>query len=145
MCEATYYRLQLSAKKFPQGSRTQSGHFQKKNGNPPVYLSGPQRGQRKGATSKNIKNHQKVSKIFSRLFDIFRAGQKNVKRRRKVSKMFSTFFDNFRAAPVFRPLLGPPRFICSHVLTLFRLCVCFECANVCFFFFFERSALKPSS
>ena len=44
------------------------------------------RGQRKGATSKNVKNRQKVSKIFS------------------------TLFDNFRAAPVFRPLLGGSEF-----------------------------------
>ena len=29
------------------------------------------RGQRKGATSKNVKHRQKVSKIFSTLFDIF--------------------------------------------------------------------------
>ena len=65
------------------------------------------RGQRKGATSKNVKNRQKVSDIFSTLFDIFRAGKtKNVKHRQKVSKIISTLFDIFRAAPVFRPLLG---------------------------------------
>ena len=40
------------------------------------------RGQRKGATSKNVKSRQKMSEIFS------------------------TFIDNFRAAPVFWPLLG---------------------------------------
>ena len=39
------------------------------------------RGRRKGATSKNVKNRQKVSKSFS------------------------TLFDTFRAAPFFRPLL----------------------------------------
>ena len=64
------------------------------------------RGQRKGATSKNIKNRQKVSKIFSTLFDIFHAGQKKSKIVKKCQKYFLTCFDNFRAAPVFRPLLG---------------------------------------
>ena len=53
-------------------------------------------GQRKGATSKNVKNLQKVSKIFS----TFSRGAKNVKNRQKVSKIFSTLSDNFRAAPV---------------------------------------------
>ena len=64
------------------------------------------RGQRKGATSKNVKNRQKVSKIFSTLFDIFSRRAKNVKNRQKVSNIFSTFFDKFRAAPVFQPFLG---------------------------------------
>ena len=64
------------------------------------------RGRRKGATSKNVKNRQKVSKSFSTLFDNFCAGQKNVKNRQKASKSFSTLFDNFRAAPFYRPLLG---------------------------------------
>ena len=59
------------------------------------------RGRRKGATSKNVKNRQKVSKSFSTIF----AQGKNVKNRQKVSKSFSTLFDNFRAAPFFRPLL----------------------------------------
>ena len=60
------------------------------------------RGRRKGATSKNVKNRQKVSKNFSTLLDNFRAGKK----RQKTSKRFSTLFDNFRVAPFFRPLLG---------------------------------------
>ena len=59
----------------------------------------------KGSLQKTSKNRQKVSKIFSTLFDIFsRRAKNNVKNRQKVSKIFSTFFDNFRAAPVFRPL-----------------------------------------
>ena len=53
------------------------------------------RGRRKGATSKNVKNRQKVSKIFSTLFDIFRAGQKTskiVEKCQKVFRHFSTIF-----------------------------------------------------
>ena len=50
----------------------------------------------KGPRQKNVKNRQKVSKIYSTLFDIFRSGQKNVKKRQKTSKYFSTLFDNFR-------------------------------------------------
>ena len=62
------------------------------------------RGQRKGPRQKKVRDRQKVSKIVSTLFDIFRAGQKSskiVKNRQKVSKTFSTLFDNFCAAPVF--------------------------------------------
>ena len=53
------------------------------------------RGRRKGATSKNVKNRQKVSKSFSTLFDNFRAGQKTskiVKKCQKVFRQFSTIF-----------------------------------------------------
>ena len=50
------------------------------------------RGRRKGATSKNVNNRQKVSKSFSTLFDNFRAGQK----RQKSSKSVKKFFDTFR-------------------------------------------------
>ena len=49
----------------------------------------------KGATSKNVKNRQKVSKSFSTLFDNFRAGQKKaktVKKRQRVFRHFSTIF-----------------------------------------------------
>ena len=80
----------------------------------PFFLKGAadrKRGRRKGATSKSVKNRQKVSKIFSTLFDIFRAGAKKVKNRQKVSKYVSTLFDNFRAAPVFRPLFGGSDFL----------------------------------
>ena len=52
------------------------------------------RGRRKGATSKNVKNRQKVSKSFSTLFDIFRrAGQKTSK---IVKKRVKNIFDTFR-------------------------------------------------
>ena len=74
------------------------------------------RGRRKGATLKNVKNRQKVSKSFSILFDNFRAGQKTSKivkklqncfrhfstifaqgkKRRKSTKNFKTVFDTFR-------------------------------------------------
>ena len=53
------------------------------------------RGRRTGATSKNVKNRQKVSKSFSSLFDSFRAGQKTskiVKKCQKVFRHFSTIF-----------------------------------------------------
>ena len=68
-----------------------------------VFISGLQRGRRKGATSKNVENRQEVSKSFSTLFDNFRAEQKkkNVKNRQEVSKSFSTPFDNFRAGQKF--------------------------------------------
>ena len=57
------------------------------------------RGQWKGATSKSVNSIFDTFRQFSR-----RA--KNVKNRQKMSKIFSTLFDNFRAAPVFRRLLG---------------------------------------
>ena len=53
-------------------------------------------------TSKIVKECQKYFRHFSTFF----AQGKNVKNRQKVAKIFSTLFDNFRAAPVFRPLLG---------------------------------------
>ena len=57
------------------------------------------RGQRKGATSKKVENRQKVSKIFSTLFDIFRAGQKTskiVKKCQNIFRHFSTIFARHR-------------------------------------------------
>ena len=62
------------------------------------------RGQRKGATSKNVKNRQKVSKIFSTLFDIFRAVQKKSK---IVKKCERYIFDIFRRFPQRHQLSGP--------------------------------------
>ena len=47
------------------------------------------RDRRKGATSKNVKNRQKVSKIISTLFDNFRAGP-------KTSKIIKECQNNFR-------------------------------------------------
>ena len=73
---------------------------------PKHYISvSRKRGQRKGATSKKVKNRQNVNNIFD-TFRQFSRKAKNVKDRQKVSKIFSTLFDNFRAAAVFRPLLG---------------------------------------
>ena len=69
-------------------------------------FSGPQKGpaerpERGHATffragqKKRQKIVKKVSKIFSTLFDIFRAGHKTSKIVKKVSKIFSTLFDIF--------------------------------------------------
>ena len=55
------------------------------------YSADRKRGQRKGATSKNVKNLQKMSKIFSTVFDIFRAGQENSKIVKKCKNIFDTF------------------------------------------------------
>ena len=59
----------------------------------PLKSADCKRGRRKGATSKNVKNRQKVSKSFSTLFDNFR---KNVKKRQKSPKSVKKFFDTFR-------------------------------------------------
>ena len=74
----------------------------------------PQKGPaERGHVQKEIKNRQKLSdilstlvdlsKLFSTLFSILRAGQKQVENWQKVSWRF---FDSFRAALVFWPLLG---------------------------------------
>ena len=68
----------------------------------------------KGASGKGPRQkRQKSSKSVQNILDTFRQFSRraqNVTNRQKVSKMFSTLFDNFRAAPVFRPLLGGPDF-----------------------------------
>ena len=84
------------------------------------------RGQRKGATSKNVKSVKNIFdtfRHFSRKAKIVKTNSKGVKNIfdtfrhflhrakivnifQKVSKIFSTLFDNLCAAPVFRPLLG---------------------------------------
>ena len=46
------------------------------------------KGQRKGATSKNVKNRQKVPKIFSTLFA---QGKKRRESSKSVKKVFDTF------------------------------------------------------
>ena len=48
------------------------------------------RDQRKETTSKKGKNRQKMSKIFSTLFDIFRAGQRTSKSSKSVKNIFDT-------------------------------------------------------
>ena len=53
---------------------------------------------------KIVKKCQKYFRHFSTFFA--RRAKQNFKNRQKMAKMFSTLFDNFRAAPVFRPLLG---------------------------------------
>ena len=50
------------------------------------------RGWRKGATSKNVKNRQKVSKYFRHFSTIFAQGKK----RQKSSKSVKNIFDTFR-------------------------------------------------
>ena len=54
-------------------------------------ISGPQKGPAERATSKNVKNRQKVSKICSTLFDIFRAGQKTSRIVKKCQNIFDIF------------------------------------------------------
>ena len=66
------------------------------------FLSGPQNGP---AEKGHIKKRQKVSKIFSTLFDIFAQGQKTSKIVKKCHIYFD-FLDNVRAGSVFRPILG---------------------------------------
>ena len=61
------------------------------------------RGQQKGATSKNVKNRQKVSKIFSAFFDIFRAGQKTS----KIVKKCQTYFRHFSTIFARHQFSGP--------------------------------------
>ena len=72
------------------------------------------RGRRKGATSKNVKNRQKVSKSF---FDTFRQfsrrakksqkSSKSVKKRQKVFRHFSTIFArHLFSGPFCNPLGG---------------------------------------
>ena len=68
------------------------------------------RGRRKGATSKNIKNHRKVSKSFATLFDNFRAGQKTskiVKKYQKNFRHFSTIFARHQFSGPFWGALTP--------------------------------------
>ena len=91
------------------------------------------RGQRKGATSKNVKNRQKVSKIFSALFDIFRAGQKtskSVKKCQKYFQHFSTIFARHRFSGPFWGALknsrkNQPKKIKTAVLRMLFFSGCF--------------------
>ena len=66
------------------------------------------RGQRKGATSKNVNDRQKVSKLFSTLFDIFRAGQKKSKIVKKCQKYFRHFSTIFARHQFSGPFWGAP-------------------------------------
>ena len=76
------------------------------------------RGRRKGATSKNVKNRQKVSKSFSTLFDNFRTGQKTskiVKKCQKVFRHFSTIFArHLFSGPFCNPLICCKTSRCLH-------------------------------
>ena len=105
------------------------------------------RGRRKGATSKNIKNRQKVSKSFSTLFDNFRAGQKTskiVKKCQKVFRHFSTIFArHLFSGPFCNPLtvrqdtdlryehwkvVSPPS--AYFIIRNFRMYICILCSLV---------------
>ena len=59
----------------------------------------------KGPRQKTPKIGKKCQTCFE-TFRHFSRRAKNVNNRQEVSKIFSTIFDNFRAAPVFRHLLG---------------------------------------
>ena len=72
------------------------------------YSADCKRGQRKGATSKSVKNRQKVSRQTSTLFDNFRAGPKH-QNPLKVSKYFSTLFRQFSRSTNFPAPFGNPR------------------------------------
>ena len=65
------------------------------------------RGQWKGATSKSVKNRQKVSKIFSTLFDFLRAGQKTSKIVNQCQKYFRHFATFFARHQFSGPFWGP--------------------------------------
>ena len=87
------------------GVRISGGKIAENGG---VDISGPQKGPAEGATSKNVKNRQTVSKIFSTLFNIFRAGQKTskiVKKCHKYFRHFSTIFARHHFSGPFRGAL----------------------------------------
>ena len=70
------------------------------------------RGQRKGATLKNVKNRQNVSKIFSTLFDNFRAGPKTS----KIVKKCQTYFRHFSTIFARHQCSGPFWGSCENML-----------------------------
>ena len=65
---------------------------------------------RKGPRQKNVNNRQKVSKIFSTLFDNFHAGQKKSKN----VKIILDTFRQFSCGTNFRPLLGGSDNFCAN-------------------------------
>ena len=112
----------------PERGRDTIRTFLEKSGKPPDLEPPPvgllpshcggvsadcKRGRRKGATSKNVKNRQKVSKSFStifaqgkkrqkssksvkKFFDTFRQFSRRAKKRQKSSKSVKKFFNTFR-------------------------------------------------
>ena len=93
------WKWEFSVKQIPffyKGTHARWGFFDRKLPFPAAFvISGLQKGRRKGATSKNVRNRQKVSKSFSTLSTNFRAGQKTskiVKKRQKVFRHFSTIY-----------------------------------------------------
>ena len=59
----------------------------------------------KGSRQKTSKIVKKCQKYFRHFSTLLAQGKKRQKSSKSL-KIFSTLFDNFRAAPVFRPLLG---------------------------------------
>ena len=91
--DSLFYVALLSQKKTSASeSRPQIGRL----------ISGPQKGPEERG---HVKNRPKVSTCFRNFLTFFAQG-KNAKNRQKVSKMFSTLFDNIRAAPVSGPFWG---------------------------------------
>ena len=74
---------QISSESLSEGCAPQMVTLRNFRNDSSLKLSGPQKGPAERATSKNDQNRQKVSKIFSALFDIFRAGQKTSKKKTK--------------------------------------------------------------
>ena len=68
----------------------------------PSHVSAAKGASGKGPCQKTSKATKKCQKYFRQ----FSRRATTVKNCQKVSKVFSTLFDNFLAAPVFRPLLG---------------------------------------
>ena len=71
----------------------------------------------KGATSKNVKHCQKVSKISSTLFDIFRTGQKTSKIVKKCQQYFRHFLTSFARHQFSGPFWGPMKFAQKHTFS----------------------------
>ena len=81
----------------------------------------------KGASGKGPR--QKSSKSVKNIFDDFRhfsRRAKKVKNHQKVLKIFSTLFDSFPAAPLFRPLLGGSE--CKNRMLIMEYTVCVQSA-----------------
>ena len=97
----------------------------------------------KGPRPKTSKKTKSVKNIFDTIQHFWRRA-KNVKNRQKVSKIFSTLFDNFRAAPVFRPLSGGSDILFGTLLMFWSLSLFFEDFPDLFFFSFSTRACVGS-
>ena len=86
-------------------------------------VRGLQKGRRKGAMSKNVKNRQKVSKSFSTLFDNFRAGQKTSKIVKKCHKNIFDTFGQFSRGTSFPAPFGGALILFHHHFRLSMACL----------------------